>query len=449
MRYWAVIIFLFSYTEVLAVSISEVAWMGDTVSANHEWIELFNEGAATSVEGWTLSDGMNLSITLAGDLAAGEYAVLERTSEDSSGAQAFLIYTGSLINTGATLVLKDANGQVVDQVSGGENWKNIGGDNVTKETAQYSGQGWVTDVPTPGLINGGGRVENIDTDNTQSTSSTNNTKTTKKSSATTPLPVVSPTLKFTTEHQAVAYVGQPVRFSSKSTASQSTKNLLQYHWNFGDTHATSGLVVSHTYNHPGVYVVTTYVKRANDEHIVRSEITVVPVSISISFGYSGVVYIHNNAPYDIDVSGYVVKATKSTKFPPRSIIKTGGTITLAYDELGSWANGVVVKDSAGVIAASKYIDDDNDSDIVLSYQNQAANPSFEVVSIMTTNAIGTTTTELVTTDVAEGTPNVIYIEPENNAAQSTHNRLGYVAVFVIGLALLFSTYLRHQNRKAT
>ena len=112
-----------------AVTINEVSWMGGTDSANHEWIELFNDsGSSVDVSGWELSDGMNLSIDLTGTIGANDYAVLERSSDASAPGTAFLIYTGALVNTGATLKLRRDDGGLEDQVAGGEDWKQVGGD---------------------------------------------------------------------------------------------------------------------------------------------------------------------------------------------------------------------------------------------------------------------------------------------------------------------------------
>ncbi len=147
-----------------AVVISEVAWMGGTASANHEWIELYNDGGVIDVSGWTLTDGMNLTIPLAGTIPAQSYAVLERTSDDSAPGTAFLLYTGALVNTGATLQLKRADGDLEDQVAGGDNWQSIGGDNFTKETAQYTTAGWVTGTPTPGSSNSGSPKQDDDSE---------------------------------------------------------------------------------------------------------------------------------------------------------------------------------------------------------------------------------------------------------------------------------------------
>ena len=158
----ALLLFLLPLSAHASVIINEIAWMGGAESANHEWIELYNSGGETiALDGWTLEDGMNLNIALTGSIPGSTYAVLERSSEESTPATAFLIYAGALVNTGATLTLKNESGQIMDQVAGGENWQEIGGDNTNKDTAQYTNQGWVTDIPTPKAQNRGGRVESI------------------------------------------------------------------------------------------------------------------------------------------------------------------------------------------------------------------------------------------------------------------------------------------------
>lgn len=140
-----------SYASIL---ISEVAWMGSAESANDEWIELYNGGEEeVFLDGWVLTDGDNLEIELAGAVGAGQYAVLERTNDDSAPGPAFLLYKGALKNSGATLSLIKADQTVVHEVVGGENWREIGGSNITKETAQFSDGVWVTGVRTPGEEN--------------------------------------------------------------------------------------------------------------------------------------------------------------------------------------------------------------------------------------------------------------------------------------------------------
>jgi hypothetical protein len=137
-----------------AVIINEIAWMGSPESPNDEWIELYNTGQSpVSVEGWSIQDGDSLSIPLSGSIGAGAYAVLERTDDGSAPGTAFLIYTGALSNAGATLSLYRQDNTLEDQISGGENWESIGGDNATKKTAQRTAQGWQTADATPGSAN--------------------------------------------------------------------------------------------------------------------------------------------------------------------------------------------------------------------------------------------------------------------------------------------------------
>ncbi|MCA9360455.1 lamin tail domain-containing protein, partial [Candidatus Kaiserbacteria bacterium] len=235
---------LLPYSAQAAVSISEVAWMGSSASANHEWIELHNDGSAQDVSGWTLSDGVNLSIDLTGTISQNSYAVLERTSEDSAPGTAFLVYTGALVNTGATLRLTRSDGSLVDQVSGGTDWESIGGDNATKETAQYTSSGWVTAAPTPGAgLNWTVEEDTSEDDDTETLNqedlkktSTVSTRKTKSSSAETVrliLPDVS--LKLVVDAQSLGYVNQPISFSVKPSGIGDTLiDSLQYEWNFGD-----------------------------------------------------------------------------------------------------------------------------------------------------------------------------------------------------------------------
>lgn len=116
------------------VVINEVAWMGTTVSANDEWLELYNPtDSAVTLSGWTLNDhGGTLSIPLSGTIPSHGFYILERTDDTSlPGIQANEIYTGALTNSGADLQLKNSSGTLVDEVS---QW--YAGDNTTKSTME-------------------------------------------------------------------------------------------------------------------------------------------------------------------------------------------------------------------------------------------------------------------------------------------------------------------------
>lgn len=116
------------------VRINEIAWMGTTISANDEWIELYNANALPiDLTGWTLSstDGAP-AISLSGVIGATDFWLLERTDDDSVlGVFADQIYTGGLDNGGEELALRDVAGDLIDSVQAGA-W--IGGENTTKQT---------------------------------------------------------------------------------------------------------------------------------------------------------------------------------------------------------------------------------------------------------------------------------------------------------------------------
>lgn len=352
-----VLVALFCCIPVLAeaaVTISEIAWMGSAASANHEWIELYNSGVATDVTGWTLTDGMNLSIPLTGVIESGKYVVLERTSDESVSGTAFLIYTGALVNTGATLTLKRADDTIEDQVAGGENWQSIGGDNVTKETAQYTTAGWVTGAPTAAGANSGtaNEEETEEEENNELKEQTETTSTTKSSSAseTVRLVLTDALLALNINAQKKGYVHQPIEFEVfPSGVGKTIIDSLAYSWNFGDGGVTFGSNPTHTFAYPGTYIVTVYGEYKRQEQLARHEITILPVALSVTKNIYGDVQINNDSPYEIDVSGYVVKGEGSWRFPDYSIILPKQTVTLKRGKIGE--GFIRVFDGEGTVVA--------------------------------------------------------------------------------------------------
>jgi len=108
----------------LDVVINEVAWMGTLASSYDEWIELHNPtDEAIDLGGWTLTDGNDVSIALSGVIPAGGYFLLERTDDTTiADIPADQIYVGNLSNSGEQLVLRDAEGRVIDTADGRGGW---------------------------------------------------------------------------------------------------------------------------------------------------------------------------------------------------------------------------------------------------------------------------------------------------------------------------------------
>lgn len=329
------IVFLVVFPSVTkAVMIHEIAWMGDVYSANHEWIELYNNSdTVVTVTDWVLSDGMNLNITLEGAIPANSYAVLERTSDESAAGNAFLIYTGALVNTGAILTLKRSDGSVVDQVAGGENWDVVGGDNVTKETAQYTSSGWVTAPATPGKENateGSSQSVTIKTSGAPlaTPSKRVNTETVK-------LILPDVTLQLEIDTQSLGYVNQEINFAANASEIGDTLiDSLEYEWNFGDGQVGRGELLAHKYPYPGTYVVTVYASYKRQKQAARQEITILPVKLSLTRNNRNDIQVNNNSPYELDISKYVIRAGKTFVFPSRSIILPNQTITIPLEKIG-------------------------------------------------------------------------------------------------------------------
>ncbi len=109
----------------LSVLINEVAWAGTHASAHDEWIELHNPGAEKiDLTDWTLTDGGDIDLNLAGSITGNGFFLLERGNDSVvSDIAADQLYNGALNNSGETLWLKDPMGIVIDSAnSDGGGW---------------------------------------------------------------------------------------------------------------------------------------------------------------------------------------------------------------------------------------------------------------------------------------------------------------------------------------
>jgi hypothetical protein len=347
---FSIVCLLFPYVSYGAVLINEIAWMGTAANANDEWIELHNTGSETvSLDGWILDDGASLSIQLAGAIGAGEYALLERTDDDTvSSKTALLIYTGALSNDGRTLTLRHVDTSIEDRVVCDTGWIECGGNNDTKDTAQRTSTGWVTGVPTPGGSNtslDAGNTEeetsneSLETDETEE-SSLVSTHVTRSSTAQLKIP---PVLSVGIDAPIIAYVNQPINFLGvPSGLGKAILSSLTYSWNFGDGNVTEGKEIQHQYAYPGTYIAVLNAVYATYKDTARKTITVLPVTITVTRVDANGIRIENTSDKEIDIGGFTLTGTSSFTFPDNTVILPQSSIVLSAKKVGNISEGTVL-----------------------------------------------------------------------------------------------------------
>lgn len=319
----AVCVPAFAHADVI---INEIAWMGTTVSANDEWVELRNTGLEdVSLTGWRLSgaDGAP-NIALSGTITAQGFFLLERSDDETvPGIAADVIYTGALGNDVESLKLTDASGAVVDSVESGENWS-LGGDNTTKHTAQRQGDTtWITGEPTP-------RAENS-THNTKTEADTGGEVAGTSTSKTT---TVTKSAKGYVQ-KIYTYAGDDMQSVAGAYAffngygidgDGNQASNARYEWTFGDGGEGSGGRARHIYRFPGTYTAVLSVSHESQTARDKTVVRVVPADVEITdvqHGPDGFIEIRNRSADELDVSLWKIrvvpaaekKKTKTFSFP--------------------------------------------------------------------------------------------------------------------------------------
>lgn len=337
-----------------SVFVSEVAWMGSVENANAEWIELYNAGDTSVVlEGWVLvaEDGQP-SITLSGTLGAGQYGLLERTSDDTvSDVSAFLIYTGAMGNSGEVLLLQDSGGVVHDTVDGSQDWA-IGGNNDTKDTLQRRGDpaigAWVTAPRTPG---GGGAVEQrvssseiqYDTKETHTRSSISGASSGKSEAGTGLNQNVSVAQKTRLEPMLLLDIGEDVVTMEGSISKYQVHAYNEYgkevalesvRWNFGDGTVGEGAEITHTHHFAGTYIVTASGVRGALRAEERIVVQVTTFAIEIPHADETYIELLNTSTEDVDVSRFTIgvgdthfRIPNGTRIFPGAFVRFPSSIT--------------------------------------------------------------------------------------------------------------------------
>ena len=298
----------FAFAQIV---INEIAWMGTMESANDEWIELFNMGDEVDLTDWMLvTDDESISITLSGVLSSGEYLLLERTDDTSVPQEsADMIYSGGLPNTGKTLIVKDSSGLEIDRVVGGENWETIGGNNTTKHTAQrQNDNSWITGEPTPKREN-----TTVDTGADTGTGGTGSSSSKPPASSGATVGYRQNIFAYAGEDRTVV-VGADTLFEGYLVGRNGKKiGTGHYEWSFGDGGRRSGRRAMYAYEYPGEYRVRLRVRSQDQKNDAEVTVTAVLSDVSIidaDSSANGYITLHNNAPYELNLSEWRLVAKK-------------------------------------------------------------------------------------------------------------------------------------------
>jgi hypothetical protein len=323
------------------VQISEVAWMGTQSSQYSEWLELYNDGdSATNLAGWKLyeGDGGALVFTLTKSIPANGYLLIERTTASAPDAvpavndESGPFGGGGFANTGEDLVLKNAEGSIVDELNYTDGWP--AGDATTKQTMQWNGSTWITADPTP-KAGVGESGTSSDDDIAQ--------KASPEEKDPYPIPVVSPNkprIEFTTP--SVIYRGVSYQFDAQP--------VLEYnfhletgtmYWNFGDgTTLQRNTVgqVSHTYQYSGMYTMyysysDPYTKNAPLTG--TKKIHVLDPILTVSMVDTRAVELNNTSSTPVDLSGWKLFVDGALiSIPDMTIVSEKSKATIPLIALG-------------------------------------------------------------------------------------------------------------------
>lgn len=314
------VVFLFIPISARAnVIINEIAWMGTGVSANDEWIELYNNSEqGIDLTGWTLKaiDGTP-SINLEGNISTNSYFLLERTDDNSvPNITADQIYTGALSNSGEHLELKNPNNNIIDEIDGSNDWP--AGDNSSKQTMQLVNSKWETGDATP-------KAENSITPPTAPEGAPENGEETITISGNHP-PVAD------AGNNIIGFINQEISFDG-SNSSDPDGDELAYSWNMGDGKLIEEKAFTYQYLYQGTYLVSLMVYDGRNYVSDTITVKIQPQQITINEFIPNPegkdeenewIEVYNDSDSAIDISGWQLddmeEGSKPFVFPENTLI---------------------------------------------------------------------------------------------------------------------------------
>jgi len=335
--------FLFSFNLARAGVIINEVQLSPT---EERFIELYNPGGSSvELTGWYIQRktetgsafGSLVSKTYFENKAinADDYFLISHDSIPNAD-----IVLGSLTLTESNMIqLKNSNQEIVDKIGWGEASDCEGAcapNPATGKSIQKMDDDWIVSASTPGEENQvSGDEEENNNDDESNNESEETTAETKKAET----PLANKT-KITA--QMPAFAGLPVQFKISNTVSG--KSCGKYSLNFGDGNSLETQKIfsipekfTHIYYYPGEYIVTVecYKSYLSSEPDASDKMTIKVVLSEVVISKTGdvkdfFVEISNNAPYEADISSWVLSSYQNKFiFPKNTILKSKNKIIIS------------------------------------------------------------------------------------------------------------------------
>lgn len=318
LTYLLIILFLFPVCSRAQVIINEIMYNPGTGVSSNEWIELKNNGSETvDISGWGIFEGNSLkkfsNPSGATVIEPDGFAIIKKNSGDFSFSFSGAIFTStfSLNNDKDVLSLRDENEVEIHSASYTSSYGASGDGN----SLQWNGSDWFAAPPTPGAANNESSGEILG-------ASTNLESSSSGGSSASSVSITSSDggkLEVSAGGDRLTSPGSPVVFQAviKKNTTQGKPDLS---WSFGDGYVGEGNRASHTYKHPGDYVVVLSAKVGEVYSISRVKVKVTESNVSL-LEAEDYIEISNNSSSEINLFQWKLTSHgKGFIFQPDTII---------------------------------------------------------------------------------------------------------------------------------
>lgn len=326
------------------VYINEIMYDVSGTDSGREWVEVYNSGPDdVDFSKWRFlesADASNHSLTkIQGDNIIFKEGYVVIVSDPAKFLVDYPSFSGnifkasfsSLNNTSGTLILKDGDLNIKDQVS----YSSDKGANGDGNSLQKTDSGWISASPTPGLKNSTissiPADTNIDNSTTTTKDTDNNSSSENTSAHSSPAPLSNDTQKQEFEVSAgrdrLSSVGNVLEFKSSITKIKNlSENSVNYKWSFGDGSFGQGKEVTHFYKFPGEYQVVLNASVSDKQAVNRILVKIIEPNILVE-KISGGISILNKSQSEINLGGWILSGKISSfNFPEDTLIPSGKKI---------------------------------------------------------------------------------------------------------------------------